>query len=230
MTRATGHRGSEASSRGAGRRACRCCSCPSDGAAARQPSRRSLLRALCRRIGPYLTIHSCAAVMVFETQLLSFPIVTFRMAGTSELNIVSDLSLPAWSSRAIASAFEKVWLPTIISWNRPCFRMVLPISRRAGSRVREAGLGEPEVGVVVLLFIASQFTVATLLPLPSETPSLSCVFVGSHVGRCRCGIRRYLNEHFVFTTTGASCQTHRIRPDSCRRGSRTVIPRMCKRA
>ena len=43
--------------------------------------------------------------MVLATQLLSLPIVTFSIAGTSELNIVSVLSLPTWSSSAIACAF-----------------------------------------------------------------------------------------------------------------------------
>ena len=55
--------------------------------------------------GPYLVIHSCACVIVLATQLLSLPIMVFRIAGTSELNIVSVLSFPGFSSSAIACAF-----------------------------------------------------------------------------------------------------------------------------
>ena len=38
-------------------------------------------------------------------QLLLLPIITFSMAGTSELNIVVVLSLPTFPSQLIASAF-----------------------------------------------------------------------------------------------------------------------------
>ena len=46
-----------------------------------------------------------AAVIVLATQLESLWMVTFSMAGTSELNIVVILSLPTLPSQAIACAF-----------------------------------------------------------------------------------------------------------------------------
>jgi hypothetical protein len=64
--------------------------------------------------GPYKAIHALPSAIAPVTQLPSLPIITFSMAGTSELNIVVVLSLPTLPSHEIAWASVYVLPPTVM--------------------------------------------------------------------------------------------------------------------
>src|SRR5262245_32291963 len=124
--------------------------------------------------GPLVAIQALAASIVLDTQLGSLPIMTLSMADTSELNIVVVLSLPTLPSHEIAWSFVYVTPPTVMDETGHASGWFFQYPGVPVPGLRTDLVTNPK-SVSGLSAPTTCTSCATLLPSPSDVPSLSNV-------------------------------------------------------